>query len=690
MARADEIIGRTVRDGKTRYLMEHESKSILEELDIATTGGTLAYSEAEAVKIFEALGGPAVMKVVSPGVVHKSDAGGVKLNISNSREAKAAYSDIIAAFGEANVEAVSVQPMAKPGIEAIVGITRDPTFGPLLMFGLGGVFVEVLKDVSFRSIPVSPADVSSMIEEIKGYGLLKGARGYAADLPALRQLLLQVSGLVLAHPEISEIDLNPVFLYPEGYVVVDARMFVDGVAGGAPARHGNGSLRKFFYPESIAVLGASNSEGKLGWNVFHNLVSHNFEGKLYPINLQANEVQGVKAYGAIGDVPGPVDVAIVLVPAAATPKAVEECCARGIGSIVVESAGFAELGADGRKAEEEMERTARRYGCRLLGPNCSGIINTHSNMVQSIGAVAELGKGNVGLIAQAGVYAAGMLWGLRHIMDFGIVATIGNKLDVNETDVLEVLGEDRNISVICMYIEDVKGGRRFVDVARRVTRTKPVIAVKSGRTDAGKKAVSSHTASLAGNDEVYDSVFRQCGIVRARDNEQMFAVARGFSKQPLPDSAGVLIISYAGSLGVMATDAVNLNGMRLAELEPHLKTRLRSILPGMTSGLNPVDYTFSMSADDVRKTIEIGVESADVGAFIVILQTEILDRYVAPLSGIDYKGKPVLACVACKEFVTEDVIAMEKAGIPVYATPETAAEVLSAMYRHNLTVKSPQ
>ena len=492
--------------------------------------------------------------------------------------------------------------------------------------------------------------------------------------------------MVVAYPEISEIDLNPVFLYPDGYVVVDARMFVDSAPVPAP-QFRDGDLRTFFYPESIAVLGASNSEGKLGWNVFHNLVGHGFAGKLYPINPRVEEVQGVKAYSSVAEVTGDIDAGIVLVPAAATPKAVEECCAKGIKSIVVESAGFAELGADGKKAEKEMKETILRYGCRLLGPNCSGIINTHSNMVQSIGAVDELGKGNVGLIAQAGVYAAGMLWGLRRILDFGIVATIGNKLDVNETDVLETLGADPNISVVCMYIEDVKAGRRFIDVARKVSREKPVIAVKSGRSDAGKKAVSSHTASLAGNDDVYSAAFKQGNIIRATDNEQMFDIARGFSKQPLPQKPGVLIISYAGSLGVMATDAVHFSGMRLADLEPGLKDRLRSILPGMTGGLNPVDYTFSMTPDDVTNTIKIGVESADVGAFIVVLQTEILKEYVAPLKAVDCKGKPVLACVACKEFVTEDVVAMEKAGIPVYGTPETAADVLSAMYRHYLRTR---
>ena len=334
-----------------------------------------------------------------------------------------------------------------------------------------------------------------------------------------------------------------------------------------------------------------------------------------------------------------------------------------------------------------MKDIADKYGARLLGPNCSGIINTHCSMVQSIGIVDALNKGNIGLVSQAGVCAAGMLWGLRHIMDFGIIATIGNKLDINETDMLEAVSKDENVNVICMYLESVKGGRRFIDVAKSVTMEKPVIILKSGRTEAGKKAVASHTASLAGNDLIFSAAFRQAGIIRARDYEHMFTLARVISKQPFPDREGVFIITYAGSLGVIAADAITDNGMRLAELNPELKARLIKLLPEYVGGLNPVDYTFSQNADIVRKTIEIGVESDDVGSFIVVLQAEILQSYVDALKDIDYKGKPIIACVAGKEFALDDVIKLEKAGIPVLSTPEQVADALAVMYRHAKRIK---
>jgi acetate---CoA ligase (ADP-forming) len=679
------IIEQALAAGRT-YLMEHESKAVLECMKISTSGSRVARSEDEAVEIFQSLDTPVVLKVLSPDVVHKSDAGGVKLNLNSAALVRKGYREITHAFQDKRMVGVSVQKMASPGVEAIIGVAQDATFGPVLMFGLGGIFVEVLKDVSFRSIPITESDAQSMIEEIKGYALLKGYRGHSADVSSLKQLLLQISDFVMQNPEISEMDLNPVFLYPEGYMVVDARIIL-----GEPRPKSSPpvklDLHDLFYPQSVAVIGASGTPGKLGWNVFTNLVSHNFQGKLYPINPRADEIHGIRAYPRISDVPEPVDVAIILVSAGVTADVVEECCACGVRYIVVESAGFAELGSGGKKIEVQMKEIADKYGVRLLGPNCSGIINTHCSMVQSIGIVDALSKGNIGLISQAGVCAAGMLWGLRHIMDFGIIATIGNKLDINETDMLDSVSADENINVICMYLESVKGGRRFIDVSRRVTLEKPIIVLKSGRTDAGKKAVASHTASLAGNDQIFSAAFRQCGIIRARDYEHMFTLARAISKQPLPDREGVFIITYAGSLGVIAADAITDNGLRLAELEPELKERLKKLLPDYVGGLNPVDYTFSQNAETVRKTIEIGVDSDDVGSFIVVLQAEILDSYIDALKSIDYKGKPILACVAGKEFAMEDLIKMEKAGIPVLATPEAVADAIAVMYRHAQRVK---
>ncbi len=666
------------------YLMEHESKRLLESAGIRTTGTLVASSEDEAAEMGRRIGYPVVLKIVSPDVVHKTDSGGVKLNLNDDAALRDAYRDITARFADRNVVGVSVQTMAPPGIEAIIGVTRDESFGPVLMFGLGGIFAEVLKDVTFRVLPINEDAAAEMIEEVKAYSILKGYRGQRVDIPALKALLVKVSDMAIAYPEIRELDLNPVILYPDGYLAVDARIFVDDAAPrpASPPVAAGESLVDLFYPKSIAVLGATETQGKLGYNVMSNLLSHGFGGKLYPVNPGKETVMGLRAYRFVLDIGEPVDVAIVIVPVDRAAAAIEDCCTKGVKYLVVETAGFAETGEAGRKIQSDIKELIAAKGCRLLGPNCSGIINTHHNMVQSIGIIDQLRKGNVGLIAQAGVYAAGILTGLRNVLDFGIIATIGNKMDISESDILEFMGQDENIRVIALYMEDVSSGQRFVDVAGRVSQQKPVIVLKAGRTEAGKKAVSSHTASMAGNDEINSAAFRQSGVIRARDNEHLFSLMRAFSKQPLPRGPGVLVVTYTGSLGVATTDSLYTGNLRLAELEPHLKERLGAVLDDYLNVQNPVDCSFSMSPEQVKKIIEIGVLSQSVHSFIVILQGELLASYVDTLANIDYRGKPVLCCVACKEFMMEHVIRMEQRGIPVYSTPEMAAEVLGEMYRH--------
>lgn len=676
----DEIFT-VLKPEERTYLMEHESKALLAREGLPVAASMVAKTTAEAVEKSKEIGYPVVLKVLSPNIMHKSDLGGVKLNLRNAAEVELAYTEIIEAFPDKQIAGVAVQKMESPGLEAIVGISNDPTFGPVLMFGLGGVFVEVLQDVTFRILPLTEEDIEDLVKEIRGYRLLQGYRGKAIDLSALKDLLGKVSDLVLKYPQIKELDLNPVFLYPEGNIIVDARIFLQKkekyISAHAPYKKKK-SLKNFFYPDSIAVLGASDKKGKLGWNVFHNL-SQKFAGKLYPINNKTKTIQGFEALSSIDEVKEPVDLAIILVPANQSLQAFEECCQAGIKNIIIESAGFAETGENGKNMEKEFQRLAKRYGCQFVGPNCSGIINTHHNMVQSIGIVSELRKGNVGLIAQAGVYAAGMLWGIRHITDFAIIATIGNKADINETDILEYLGEDDNVEVICMYLEDIKSGRRFIDVARKVSARKPVFILKSGRTEAGKKAVSSHTASMAGNDLIYDAAFRQAGIIRVRNNDHMFGLARAFSKQPLPSGDGVMVISYTGSLGVAAADALSLSKMRLGKLSTETCSLLRGILPPYVGCNNPVDFTFDMNAAQVKNTIEIGLRCKDIDSFIVILQAEILDTYIQEFNKIDFQGKPILCCVPCREFVMTEVIQLEQAGFPVYSTPEEAVEALAVM-----------
>jgi len=683
-----EIMRQAVRDNRS-YLMEHETKEILEGIGIKTTGFLLARSEDEALAMSEKIGFPVVMKIASPDVVHKTDAGGVKLNLTCAEDVRKAYREILETFKYQHIEGVTIQKTAGPGIEAVIGVTRDASFGPLIMFGLGGVFVEVLRDVSFRILPITEKDASEMIAEIRGAAILEGYRGKSVDLESLSQLLLKISQLVVENNEISELDLNPLFLYPDGYIAVDARMFVSEPSlkeNLTPT--GRESLRDFFYPKSIAVIGASDVKGKPGCNVFWNLINHDFPGRLYPINPGKDSIKGIKAYKSILDVREPVDMAIVIVPAKAVEAAITDCCAKGVKYVVIEAAGFAETVEEGKQAQERIEKIILKHGCRVLGPNCSGVINTHHNMVQSIGLLSDLRKGNVGMVAQDGVYAAGILTGLSNVLDFGIVATIGGKMDINETDILECLSEDDNISVIVMYMEDISSGKRFVDVAGRAAVRKPVIVLKSGRTESRKRTVSSPAASLAGNDEINSAAFKQSGIIRARDSEHLFALTRAFSKQPVPKGNGVMVITYSASLGVAATDMLYLSDMRLSALEPYFQKRLKNILPDHAGIGNPVDCSFPMSPRQVKDLIEIGVESNDVHSFIVVIQGERLNSFVDVMKCMDYKEKPVVCCVACKEFMINDVVKMEQAGIPVYSTAEMAAEVLSKMYHYGVRRQS--
>ncbi|MBP1750214.1 MAG: acyl-CoA synthetase, partial [Deltaproteobacteria bacterium] len=272
------------KSGDRSYLLENESKAILEAYGITTTGAEAAGTEDGAVTIARNLGYPVVLKVLSKTVIHKTDAGGVKLDIKDDDGVRRAYRDITSSFAGEDLVGVAVQKMAAPGLEVIVGFTRDESFGPVLMFGLGGIFAEVLNDVTFRVLPVTPDEIMEMIREIKGYSLLTGYRGKKIDVEALRDLLVKVSNLALSNPSIRELDINPAFLYPSGYMAVDARMFIDSSPNKVSLQRKDSDLTRLFYPRSIAVLGATDKKGKLGYNVVYNLLSHYFGGKIYPVN----------------------------------------------------------------------------------------------------------------------------------------------------------------------------------------------------------------------------------------------------------------------------------------------------------------------------------------------------------------------------------------------------------------------
>ncbi|MDD5510364.1 MAG: CoA-binding protein [Dehalococcoidales bacterium] len=453
------------------------------------------------------------------------------------------------------------------------------------------------------------------------------------------------------------------------------------------------SLKLLFYPRNIAVIGASNTVGKLGYNVFKNLIIHNYQGRLYAVNPGVEYVQGIKAYKDIGDIDDEIDTAIIIVPAKSTPGVIKKCCRKGVKFVINEAAGFSEIGQEGFAIEQEIVQALRNSSTRMVGPNCSGLINTHHNMVQSLGIVGLLRKGNLGVVAQAGVYAAGLLWGFSQTMEFGVIATIGNKLDINETDMLEYLGTDDNIRVISMYLEDIKAGRRFIDVAKEVTCHKPIIALKGGRTTVGLRTAASHTASIAGNNDIYNAVFRQSRVIQAESYRDMFNLSKAFSKQPLPKGPGLLIISYTGAMGVTSTDTCYEKGLRLAELSSASIKCLSQIIPPYVTVKNPVDLTFDQTPAQVAEVINTCAKDDDVSAFVIILQAELTDLYIEKIGELSLCGKPLLISIPARDFVMPSVIKLEELGFPVYDDPETAVHILSKMhwfYEHSLYSKISQ
>jgi acyl-CoA synthetase (NDP forming) len=265
-------------------------------------------------------------------------------------------------------------------------------------------------------------------------------------------------------------------------------------------------------------------------------------------------------------------------------------------------------------------------------------------------------------------------------MGFGIIATVGNKLDLNETDILQYLGTDKNIAVIAMYLEDIKAGRRFIDVAREITQNKPVIVLKGGRTDVGRKTAASHTASLAGNAAVYNAVFKQSRIIQANSYRDLFNITKAFSKQPVPKGPGVLLITYTGAMGVTSTDACYEKGLRLAELSETSINYLANVIPPYVTAKNPVDLTFDQTPEQVADIINICVKDEDVSAIVIIIQAELTDRYVDSINKLNLQGKPLMISIPARNFAIESVIKMEELSFPVYDAPETAVDMLAKMY----------
>jgi acetate---CoA ligase (ADP-forming) len=445
-------------------------------------------------------------------------------------------------------------------------------------------------------------------------------------------------------------------------------------------------LEIFFNPRAVAVIGASRTPGKLGHAVLHNVVEHGYQGAIYPVNPQADEIMGLRCYPRVRDVPGPVDLAVIVVPSKYVPDALVDCGEKGVRGVVVISAGFRETGSEGWQREHEIVEIARRYGMRLLGPNCLGIIDTLSSLNASFASGMPL-QGKIAFMSQSGALCTAVLdMALDEEVGFTHFVSLGNKADVDELVLTRAWGDDPNTGVIMAYLEGIENGPEFMRIAREVSCQKPIIVIKAGSTSAGSRAVSSHTGTLAGSERAYEAAFEQSGVIRARSVQELFDYSIAFARQPLLPNDRIAIVTNAGGPGIMATDACERAGLQLASLTNEVMESLRRKLPLAASALNPIDVLGDALADRYALTLEAVASDPNVGGVLAILTPQIMtevDETARVIGELARRSdKPVLASFMGSQRVASGVRILNEYRVPNYPVPERAVAAFAAMMRH--------
>src|ERR1700675_164259 len=617
------ILDKVKGEGRTS-LTAPEGKLVCDAYGIAVPKEGVATSAAEAAKIASAMGFPVVLKIVSPEILHKTEAGGVLVGVKSAEEAEKGFATIMANAKKYDAKAkllgVQVQQMLAGGQEVIVGAVTDPSFGKLVAFGLGGILVEVLKDITFRLAPASREDALSMLDGIAAAEILKGVRGSdPVHREALATLIQHVSELISDFPDITEMDLNPVFATSKGAIAADVRIVVD--FSPAPPRYRPShddivrDMNRIMKPDAVAVIGASTEEGKIGNSVMKNLINGGYKGEIYPINPSAGEIMGRKAYKSVKDVPGVIDVAVFAIPAKFVAQALIEVGEKKIPGAVLIPLRFAETG--NVAGQIEIQEIGLKYGVRLMGPNIYGFYYTWKNLCATFCTAYDV-KGHAALSSQSGGIGMAII-GFSRSAKMGVSAIVGlgNKSDIDEDDLLTFFEQDDNTNLIAQHCEDLKDGRAFAEVAKRVSKKKPIVVLKAGRTSAGAKAASSHTGALAGNDKIYEDVLRQSGVIRARSLRQLLEFARGIPVLPTPKGENVLIITGAGGSGVLLSDSVVDNGLSLMAMPPDLDAAFRKFIPPFGAAGNPVDITGGEPPITYVNTVKLGLEDPRIHALIL-------------------------------------------------------------------------
>jgi 3-hydroxypropionyl-CoA synthetase (ADP-forming) len=674
------MVVKEVIANKHKVITEEQAKQILESYGIRVPPYALVKSEEEAVREAKRIGFPLVMKVVSPEILHKTDVGGVKVGIKSEQEVIETFRSMYDRLaGKYDVKGILLEKMVPQGIELIVGLQYDEQFGPVIMVGLGGIFTEVYRDVSFRMLPISKQDALDMLNELNGKKVLEGFRGSKPiNKDMLAEALVSIGKLGIDMAAYYDsVDFNPIVVYPDDYAVVDAKIILREKPLDNPISTAEPNIKhmeKFFYPRSVAVVGASATPGKVGYSVLDSIAKHEFKGEVYPINPTRSEIMGLKAYKSLEDIGKPVDLVVVVVDVLQTPAIMEQAAKLGIHNILIISGGGKELGGERAEAERRIKELAEKYDMRVIGPNCIGMFNAENRLdaaFQGHDRMIRPPLGPVSFLTQSGTIGISFM---ESSESFGMSKMIsyGNRADVDEADMIWYLAHDPNTKVIGLYVEGFGDGRKFVNTARRVIKElgKPIVIWKSGRTQRGAKQAVSHTGSMGGSYAVVKGALKQAGVILVDSYQELVGTLKALAWQPAAKGNRVALVSNGIGPVISAIDHFERLGLEVAQIsESTLKAFKEHYPPTFVIG-NPLDVTGSATSSDYKFAIEKFMEDPNVDIIMpwFVFQDDPLDEGIVDvLAELNKdKKKPILAGAIGGQYTAKMVKAIESKGIPFY------------------------
>jgi len=607
---------------------------------------------------------PAVVKVVSRKVTHKSDSGGV-LFVNDERELREAVEQLFKKFPQG--EGVIVEEKLS-GIEAFVGAKRDRSFGHLIAVGLGGVLIELFKDATFVPLSATEEETLKALKRTKLYRLIEGFRSYKGNLQLFLQFLQKLKKLLRENPLIYELDLNPTFVNQERVAVADGRAVLKEPE---ERREFRPLSLQLFNPKSVAVIGASKNPKKVGYALLRNL--EEFKGKLYPVNPKYEEILGLKCYPSVKAVPEPVDCAVVAVPAPVVPQVVKECGEKGVKLVVVVSAGFKESGNE--ELERKVVEIARNYGTRILGPNTLGFIVPRLKLNASFSTLTPR-EGEVAFLSQSGALITAVIdAAVENRVGFSLIVSLGNQADVEITETVELATREPRTKVVLSYVEGLELGEELLPLLKR----KPCVFIKAGRSEKGQRAAASHTGSLAGNYKTFKDAVECKGGVVVDSLEEAFDAVEFLKAYGRIEGKGLIIITNAGGPGTLSADYADTLGLKLAPIE-EIKEELSAGLPPNWSHINPIDLLGDATSDRYRfafKTLE-KLDNWDC-ALVIATPQSMTDFPEIAQEVVKFRNRSQRAVVACfmgGHSVKSGKEVLKEAGVPVYPDPFRAVKAI--------------